>query len=226
VTLDRPWIVGPDETSRISFSAPPSFRQVTLVDNRIVSQNENVIIWGSTYDAVIDGNYVADGHGIGLWSIRLEAKLWSIRLEAKQGVWGGAAFVQIINNVVDRGWVGPVTRENLLAAPRGIDFIATLQASGTTVGYDCLGLIVRGNHATRDTGIGFRVTWRRGADWDGTKPDPDKVVWRMREAGVVIERNLCTDSSVGVIVEKGARAVVRDNRARNVTHPLARPKAT
>ena len=217
VTLDRPWIVEPDETSRISFSAPPSFRQVTLVDNRIVSQNENVIIWGATYDAVVDGNYVADGHGIGLWSIRLEAK---------QGVWGGAAFVQIVNNVVDRGWVGPVTRENLLTAPKGIDFIATLQASGTTAGYDCLGLVVRGNHATRDTGIGFRTTWRRGADWDGTKPDPDKEVWRMREAGVVIERNLCTDSSVGVIVEHGARAVVRDNRSRNVTFPLARPKAT
>ena len=216
VTLDRPWIVEPDETSRISFSAPPSFRQVTLVDNRIVSQNENVIIWGSTYDAVVDGNYVADGRGIGLWSIRLEAK---------QGVWGGAAFVQIINNVVDRGWVGPVTRKNLLSAPKGIDFIATLQASGTTAGYDCLGLVVRGNHATRDTGIGFRTTWRRQADWDGTKPDPDKEVWRMREAGVVIEQNLCTDSAVGVIVEQGARAIVRANRARNVAFPLARPKS-
>ena len=73
---------------------------------------------------------------------------------------------------------------------------------------------------------GSHPTWRRGADWDGTKPDPDEEAWRMREAGVVIERNLCTDSAVGVIVESGARAVVRDNRARNVTVPLARPKAT
>jgi len=216
VTLDRPWIVEPGANSRISFSAPPSFRQVNLIDNRVVSQNENMIIWGSTYDAVIDGNYVADGRGIGLWSIRLEAK---------QGVWGGAVFVQIINNVVDRGWVGPVTQENLLGAPNGISFVACLQASGTTAGYDCLGLMVRGNHTMRDTGIGFRTTWRREADWDGTPPDPDKVVWCMREAGVVIEENLCTDSAVGVVVEKGTRAIVRRNRARNVTFPLARPKA-
>lgn len=216
VTLERPWVVDPDTTSMTVFTAPPPFRQVVIVDNRVVSQNENIIIWGTTYDAMIDGNYVADGHGIGLWSIRLEAK---------QGVWGGAVFVQIINNVVDRGWAGPVTRDNLLSAPKGIDFIATLQASGTTAGYDCLGLVVRGNHATRDTGIGFRTTWRREADWDGTKPAPDQAIWRIREAGVVIERNLCTDSAVGVIVEDDARAVVRANRARNVTFPLARPKS-
>ena len=86
--------------------------------------------------------------------------------------------------------------------------------------------MVRGNHATRDTGIAFRTTWRRRPDWEGNKPDPDEEVWRMREAGVVIEKNLCTDSSVGIIVESGARAIVRDNRSKNVTHPLARPKAT
>ena len=217
ITLNRPWIVEPDATSRTVFTAPPPFRQVTIVDNRIVSQNENVIIWGATYDTVIDGNYVADGRGI---------SLWSIRLEAKQGVWGGAVYTQVINNVVDRGWVGPVTREQLLDAPQGISFVACLQASGTTAGYDCLGLVVRGNHATRNTGIGFRTTWRREADWDGTPPAPDQVIWRMHEAGVVIEDNLCTDSIIGVIVEKGARAVVRHNRSRNVTFPLARPTAS
>lgn len=216
VTLDRPWIIEPGASSRISFSAPPSFRQVNLIDNRVVSQNENVIIWGSTYDAVIDGNYVADGRGIGLWSIRLDAR---------QGVWGGATFVQILNNVVDRGWVGSVTKESLLGAPNGISFIACLQATGSTTGYDCLGLVVRGNHATRDTGIGFTTTWRQGGAFDGTQPEPGKEIWRICEAGVVIERNLCTDSAVGVIVEDDARAVVRANRSRNVTFPLARLKS-
>ncbi len=216
VTLDRPWLAEPDASSRISFTAPPAFRQVVMVDNRVVSQNENVIIWGSTYDAMIDGNYVADGRGIGLWSIRLDAK---------QGVWGGAIFAQIINNVVDRGWVGRVNRDSLLGAPNGISFIACLQATGSTRGYDCLGMVVRGNHATRDTGIGFTTTWRQGGAFDGTKPEPGKEVWRIREAGVVIERNLCTDSAVGIVVEHDARAVVRANRSRNVTFPLARPKS-
>ena len=84
---------------------------------------------------------------------------------------------------------------------------------------------MRRNHATRDTGIVLNTTWHCGAAFDGTEPDPDEVVWRMREAGVVIERNLCTNSSVGIVVEKSARAIVRRNRARNVTVPLARPAA-
>ena len=66
--------------------------------------------------------------------------------------------------------------------------------------------------ATRDTGIAFATTRRRQvANREGI--GPEGLMWRIREAGVVIERNLCTDSSVGVIVEKDARAVVRDNRA-------------
>jgi hypothetical protein len=217
LAIDRPWTVEPDETSRVVFSAPAPHRQVTIVDNRIVSQSVNVILWGATSDVVVDGNYTADGPGI---------TLWSVRLEKKQSVWGGAFFTQIVNNVVDRGWVAPAPRGQLLAAPQGIFFVGCRQASGGDTGYDCLGLIVRGNHATNNTGIGFRTTFKRGDDWDGTKPDPQTIDWRIREAGIVIERNLCTDSTVGVIVERGARAVVRANRARNVTIPAARPTAT
>jgi hypothetical protein len=127
--------------------------------------------------------------------------------------------------VVDRGWsVLDRARENLLDVPNGITFIASHVATATTLGYDCLGLVVRGNHATRNTGIGFRTTWRREPDQEVWR-EPDKAIWRIREAGVVIERNLCTDSAVGVIVEDDARAVVRENRSRNVTFPLARPKS-
>jgi hypothetical protein len=62
--------------------------------------------------------------------------------------------------VVDRGWsVLDRARENLLGVPNGITFIASHVATATTLGYDCLGLVVRGNHATRNTGIGFRTVW-------------------------------------------------------------------
>lgn len=209
-TIDRPWKSTPDATSRVVFTAPPSCRIMTIVDNRVVSQAENIIIWGTTHDTVIDGNYCADGRAI---------SLWSIRLEAKQGVWGGAVFTQIIHNVVDRGWLAPVAHKDLLAAPTGISFVGCRQATGCDLGYDCLGLIVRANHATNNTGIGFRTTYEWGADWDGTAA-PRKT-WRIREAGVVIENNLSTDSSMGVIMEKGTHAIVRANRARNVTYPLA-----
>jgi hypothetical protein len=55
-------------------------------------------MWGCTNDCVVDGNRLADGPHLGVWSVRVQGD---------QKVWGGAAFVSVINNVNEMGWIDP-----------------------------------------------------------------------------------------------------------------------
>ncbi len=205
IEIDRPWRADPDESSRVVFTAPSLFRHLTMVDNRIVSQAVNIIVYGSSYDSVIDGNYVADGPGI---------TLWSVRLAADQKVWGGAVFTLVCNNVLDRGWSTPTRDADALDGAVGVFVRCSRVHDCSDAGYDVLGLIVRNNHSTNNAGIGFRTTFSESGPGGARRP------WRIRYAGVVIDRNLCTDSAVGIAVEKGAQVVLRDNRSRNVTFPV------
>jgi hypothetical protein len=204
VEFDRPWAAPPDDTSVTVFTAPPLFERMTFVDNRVVSQAVNVIVWGCSHDVVIDGNYTADGPGI---------TLWSVRLAGDQKVWGGAAFTQIVNNVADMGWCVPPP-EHALEAAAGICFIASKHPTAVEQGYDLLGLVVRGNRATNNSGMALRMTFRRDA------PGGDAKRWRARGFGLIMERNLCTDSRFGIVLEKDARVAVRGNRFRRVDRPL------
>jgi hypothetical protein len=197
--IDRPWDYEPDESNRIAFTAPAPFRNLTMVDNRVISEAVNIIVWGTSYDTVLDGNYTADGPGI---------TIWSVRLAPDQKVWGGALFTTIINNVVDRGYGGS---RPVKGAALGIFNIITFDRNGPTLGYDYLGYMVRNNHATQNAGIGFQVSFERY-----NQPVPVRI----REAGVVIEANHCSRSGVGVVLEKGARLVERANTADQVEFPL------
>ncbi|MHB0935717.1 MAG: hypothetical protein ACYC6A_04950 [Armatimonadota bacterium] len=202
--IDRPWRVNPDETSDIVFTAPPLFERMVFVDNRVVTQAINFIIWAQSRDTVLDGNYTADSPGITLWSVR-----WP----GDQKVWGGVLFTSVINNVMDRGWSSP-PRGQALAGAVGFFLRSCKNPTCTDEGYDYLGVVVRNNHATNNTGIGVPVTFR-----EGDRP------WHCRDAGIVVEGNLCTDSVVGIAIEHGARAVERNNRCRNVAYPLTWEKA-
>ena len=199
--IDRPWRVNPDETSDIVFTAPPLFQQMVFVDNRVVTCGVNIIIWAQSYDTVIDGNYTADSPGITLWSVR-----WP----GDQKVWGGVTFTSVINNVMDRGWSSP-PEEHALGGAVGFFLRSCKDPTCTDEGYDYLGVILRNNHATNNTGIGVPVTFRE-------KGCP----WRCREGGIVVEGNLCTDSVVGIAIEEGARAVERHNAFHHVDFPLTR----
>lgn len=202
--IDRPWRVNPDETSDIVFTAPPLFERMVFVDNRVVTEAINFIIWAQSRDTVLDGNYTADSPGITLWSVR-----WP----GDQKVWGGVLFTSVINNVMDRGWSSPPPGQ-ALAGAIGFFLRSCKDPTCTDEGYDYLGVIVRNNHATNNTGIGVPITFRE-------KDHP----WRCRDAGIVVEGNLCTDSVVGIAIEQGARAVERNNRCRNVAYPLTWEKA-
>jgi hypothetical protein len=198
--IEKPWIFAPDGTSRIVFSAPPPFRNMTLIDNRLSESPINIILYGYTHDVVIDGNHVSDGPGI---------TLWSLRIEAAQKVWGGLAYTSIINNRTERDWTTVAGGEDS-TIPFGIIFIGS-NYRGVVEGYDILGLVIRNNRMTNNSGLRLKLTFPSG--FEG-------IPWHVRDYGMVIERNHCEDSHIGMAIEKGAKVALRNNSSRNVAHPV------
>jgi hypothetical protein len=80
-----------------------------------------------------------------------------------------------------------------------------------------LGYIARGNVTRDNATLHIQTTQVRSG------PDGTSLPWPLHHAGLVVEGNLAVDSAIGVSVERGARAVVRGNRARRVKKPLVRP---
>lgn len=206
IELDRPWACPPGADSVTVLVAPSPFHKLVLVDNRVENTGANIIIWGSSNDVVIDGNYTADGSGIGIWSI--------YRSFAGE-IWGGAAFTQVINNTLDIGaflpdeeafWRATVDTLN------GQGVIATIGSkAGNTPGYDFLGLIIRNNSLRHNSGIYYRRTFPLAKAGGG--------LMTLRDAGVVIERNRSRDCEYGVVVEAGGAPVVRRNSTERVRFP-------
>ena len=79
-------------------------------------------------------------------------------------------------------------------------------------GYDYLGLIIRGNACRNHSGIVYRTRYALS----------DRSIWKLHDAGVVIERNFSCDARFGVAVEADAPACLRANRTRRVRHPVVR----
>lgn len=198
--IEKPWLFNPDESSRIVFTAPPPFRNMTLIDNRLCESPINIILYGYTHDVVIDGNHVSDGPGI---------TLWSMRIAADQKVWGGLAYTSIINNVTERDWTTVAGAEDS-TIPFGIIFIGS-NYRGVADGYDILGLVVRNNRMANNSGLQLKLSFPSGVEG---------VPWRVRDYAMVIERNHCEDSYLGMALEKGASLTLRANTSRHVAQPL------
>jgi hypothetical protein len=207
IEFDRPWRVAPNERSKVVFTAPALFRHLTVVDNRLSTEAINIILWGSNYDAVVDGNQVADGPGI---------TVWSIRLAAKQKVWGVASFTLVCNNLMERGYSSPTRPEDCLDSAMGFFIRCSKSHDCTALGYDLLGLIVRDNHATNNTGMAIRTTFSEKL------PDGRVRRWPVQYAGLVLEHNLVTDSVVGFAIEEGTAVAERANTCERVTFPMSR----
>lgn len=203
--IERPWRVDPDASSDVVFTAPPPFMNLVFLDNAIVTEAVNLILWGTLYDTVVDGNYTADSPGL---------TLWTIRLADDQKVWGGLGFTSVINNVMDRGWSSPRTAADTLNGAVGFATFGTKESTGDPEGYDFLGVVVRNNHATNNTGIGFRATFDKSVPGGPTQP------WTVHHAGVVIEANHCTYSTVGIALEDDTNVVERGNTFHEVEFPL------
>jgi hypothetical protein len=78
-------------------------------------------------------------------------------------------------------------------------------------------MVVRDNHATGITGMNFRTKYN-----ERVAGQTELVPWTIRHAGVVFERNLCTDSVVGIVIDEDAAVTLRGNESRNVRWPLTR----
>jgi hypothetical protein len=202
IEIDQPWRTDPDATSNVVFTAPAPFRNLNLIDNHVASKAINIIIWGTSYNVMADGNQVAEGRGL---------SVWSIRLAADQKVWGGAVFTSFINNTADRCHYPTPARQPQIQHAVGLFNIMGQHATAVADGYDFLGLIMRSNYAVNNTGIGFRKTFHR-AGWATPR--------QARDAGVVVERNHVADSLIGIVLEKGARVVERNNSFDQVEFPL------
>jgi hypothetical protein len=207
VELEEPWAFEPTERSQVVYTAPPLFNKIVLVDNRIYNTGANLIMWGCNNDVIVDGNRLADGPQLGIWSVRVQGD---------QKVWGGSAFVMAINNKYDEGWIAPPPGKEddaLLATGGGnIGNPSCTFADSEKMGYDFLGIVMRGNAVVNNSSLNFRKTFPQyGSD------EP----WVVHDYGVVIEGNHCEDGRVGVVIEKGAAVVERGNRFKRVGKQVA-----
>jgi len=206
ITINRPWTAAPDDTSDIVFTAPTPFHNIVVTDNTITGNGDNMIFWGCSNDIVIDGNRVKGGY----------IQVWSVRIDADQKVWGGAAFSSVINNITSSGWACPTAEDPLQAYGNGVIGIPCCAAYDcTTEGYDILGYIARNNCTRDNSGIVIKTTFIR------THPDGKVTDWPINHAGIVVEGNYAKDSIFGVMIEEGANAVERNNKAENVNVPLS-----
>jgi len=204
VVIDEPFRYPPDSQSTIAFAVPPPFRGMTLVDNTIVHTGANILLWGDAHDVVIDGNICMDNGHISVWSVR--------SFEA-QKVWGGASFMQVIHNKSEIAWIKPKQKEdaaNYFGAGIGNPCCRDEKFTGS-VGFDFLGLIIRDNACINQSGIVYR-----------TRYDSVNNLWKLHDAGIVVERNYSEDGQIGVAVDVDAPAVVRKNRYKNVCWPVIR----
>jgi hypothetical protein len=196
VDLDTPFRYAPGPSSVIAFSAPPPFRRMTVVDNVVEHTGANILLWGDCQDVVVDGNVCRDNGHI---------SVWSVRSFESQKVWGGAAFTQIIHNRSEISWMDPDLPEKTAECyGAGIGNPSCRSTASSPVGFDFLGLIVRGNVCRNQSGIVYRTRYG----------------WKLHDAGVVVERNHAEDSAFGVAVEADAPAVVRANTSRRVRWPV------
>lgn len=205
VEIDQPFRYAPGPDSTVAFSAPPPFRGMTLVDNAIVHTGANILLWGDSHDVVVDGNVSRDNGHI---------TVWCVRSFEDQKVWGGAAFTQIIHNRSEDAWLSPP--EARQAANYFGGCISNPACRNPKVplepGYDYLGLIIRDNACRNHSGIVYRTRYALS----------DRSIWKLHDAGVVIERNFSSDARFGVAVEADAPACLRANRTRRVRHPVVR----
>jgi hypothetical protein len=206
IKIDRPWTIAPDETSNVVFTAPSPFHKIVVVDNTINGNGDNIIFWGCSNDIVIDGNRVKGGY----------IQVWSVRIDANQKVWGGAAFSSVINNTSSSGWACPTAENRLQVYGSGVIGIPCCAAYDcTTEGYDILGYMARNNCTRDNAGIVIKTTHLR------THADGRVTDWPINHAGIVVENNYARDSIFGVMIEEGANAVERNNRAENVEVPVS-----
>ena len=152
VTLDAPWNVVPDQTSRFALAAIAS--RVAIYDNNFDgrstyskhdSDSTGVLLFGNVYDAVVDNNRIS----------RMRHGMMTIALDSTRGL--APYFLQYSNNTVSD-------------SNSGLYVGTTFADSGNSGIWGGLGNVYRNNRFENLTHIGVEYeTWAHdGSDYNGT----------------------------------------------------------
>jgi hypothetical protein len=200
LTLDEPWKVRPEASSKIATLYWPCHRGHIVVGNRLSDTGAAIFSWGDNYDWIVDGNRMQRGGGV-LFDVCSFTE-WGYR------PWSGNFFVQVLNNVADQGrFMGKYVEQNWTIGYTGTGYYR--KDLRGTIGD--LGHVYRGNLHKNDSTISF---WDRVHD-DTLETYNGPVV----DLGMVVEANRFEDCKFGISVGEGVSVVVRGNQFRNVDTP-------
>lgn len=201
ITLDHPWQIRPNATTRIATLYWPCHRGHIIVGNRLTDTGAGIFCWGEAYDWIVDGNRMQRGGGVQFDVCSFVE--WGYR------PWSGNFFVQVLNNSLDQGrFMGKYVEQNWTLGYIGTGYYR--KDLRGTIGD--LGHIYRGNLLKNDSTISF---------WDRVHDDTlDAYHGAPVDVGMVVEENRSENSRIGISVGEGVSAVVRNNSFKNVETPV------
>ena len=190
VQIDRPWTIAPTSESRVLFSQYGLYDRLLIVDNVIGESGKGVMLWGNTYDTIVDGNQMTRNQGAAVYA----ATQYDSRCM------NPGYFSQLLHNTCSAGryrdlrtdawifgWLGAMT----------IDYVPGW------AGHNIVGVTVRGNLCEDDCRYVFTAKY-------SLPNQPPHII------GAILEDNVAAHCRIAVQVEPGVRAVIRNNRYEDV----------
>ena len=198
LSVDQPWQVAPDSTSKIATLYWPCHRGHIIVGNQLSDTGAGIFCWGDSYDWIVDGNRLQRGGGV----------MFDV-VSAADRPWSGNFFVQVLNNTLDQGrFMGKYVAGNWTMGYTGTGFLR----KDLRGAIGDLGFVFRGNLQQNDAPLSF---WDRVEDQTLERYDGPKV-----DVGMVVEDNRCRNCKVGISVGDGLSGALRGNKFENVEIPV------
>ena len=192
VQLDRPWSIAPTGESRVLLCQYELYHRLLIVDNIIGESGHGVMLWGNSYDTIVDGNRTARTVGMSVYGLtHYDPRCMDI-----------GYFNQVLHNTCSAGRF----REPRHASQTGRGWIGGMSINfGVTgwAGHNIIGLVIRGNLCEDDSRYLLTATQYQSGQ-------PPHIV------GAVLEDNRTAHSRTAVQIGPGVRAVLRNNRDEDV----------
>jgi hypothetical protein len=197
VELDRPWSIAPTQESRALLCQHELYRRLLIVDNVIGESGQGVMLWGNSYDTIVDGNRASRTVGVGVYGMtHYDPRCMDI-----------GYFNQVLHNTCSAGRF----REPADAGQTTRGWIGAMSMNfgvGGWAGHLIVGPVVRGNLCEDDSRYLLTAAHYQPGQ-------PPHVV------GAVLEDNRTAHSRTAVQIGPGVRAVLRNNHREDVDAPYA-----
>jgi hypothetical protein len=191
IAVDRPWTVQPRAGCTVALCQLSPFIGIRLIDNIVEDGGTGIHFWGCAFESIMDGNRIYRN------GINIE-DLSSLYRPGGGDFWefAGCYANQMLHNVV--------ASEGIRAGVAGLYFGARYPDLPAVTG--AVGFVARGNVVEKETKL---------------IAEPAKSMpGAFNYLGVVLERNVCRDSAVGIQLGDGVEAVLRGNSFSNVDRPV------